>query len=124
MRHGEAATVASGSRAEKIQEAAQYISENYAGELTLHTVAQRVYMEDTYFSKQFKALTGVGFQEYLTKTRLKAAENLLETTDLTVGQIAQRCGFSAGNYFGDAFKAAKGVSPSRFRKQNKEAVEG
>lgn len=116
MRHGEEKTGVSGGRAEKIQEAAQYISENYGNEITLHTIAQLVYMEDTYFSKQFKALTGFGFNEYLIKTRIKAAEKMLLETQLSVGEIAQKCGFSAGNYFGDVFKAEKGMSPSQFRK--------
>lgn len=116
LRYGERKLSVSGGTAEKIQEAAQYISENYASEITLHTAAELSYMEDTYFSKQFKKLTGFGFNEYLTQTRIKAAENLLATTSLSIGEIAEKCGFSAGNYFGDVFKSLKGVSPSQFRK--------
>ena len=116
MRHGEEKTGVSGGRAEKIQEAAQFISENYGSDITLHSAAQLVYMEDTYFSKQFRVFTGFGFNEYLIKTRIKAAENLLEKTELSVGEIAERCGFSAGNYFGDVFKKQKGMSPSQYRK--------
>ena len=35
---------------------------------------------------------------------------------LTVTQIADRCGFSDSNYFGDAFKKAIGLSPREYRK--------
>jgi len=116
MRFGEKNTTVSGGSAEKIQEAAQYISENYGSEITLHTAAGLAYMEDTYFSKQFNNLTGFGFNEYLTQTRIKAAEKMLLETQLSVGEIAENCGFSAANYFGDVFKSFKGVSPSQFRK--------
>lgn len=116
MRHGEEKQSVSGGTAEKIQEAAQYINENYTQDITLHDAAQLANMEDTYFSKQFKALTGFGFHECLVKTRIKAAEDLLRNTTLPVGKIALRCGFSTGNYLGDVFKAHRGMSPSQYRK--------
>ena len=116
MRYGEEKQSVSGGTAEKIQEAARFISENYAYDISLHEAAQLANMEDTYFSKQFKALTGVGFHECLVKTRVKAAEDLLISTDLPVGEIALRCGFSTGNYLGDVFKTQKGMSPLQFRK--------
>ena len=37
-------------------------------------------------------------------------------SDCSVTEIADRCGFGDGNYFGDAFRKAKGVSPRAFRK--------
>ena len=72
-------------------------------------------MEKTYFSRQFKALTGFGFLEYLTQTRIRAAEQLLAETDLSIVDIAELAGFSCSNYFGDVFRRYKGVSPSAYR---------
>jgi hypothetical protein len=57
--------------ADKIQQAAKYISEHYADWLTLEDAARIAQMEKTYFCKRFKALTGFGFLEYLTQTRLQ-----------------------------------------------------
>ena len=96
---------------------AQYISENYHLQLTLDDAAKIAYMERTHFSKRFKQLTGFGFQDYLTQTRIRAAENLLQTTDLSISEIAEHCGFSSSNYFGDAFRRWKGISPSTYRKK-------
>lgn len=101
--------------ADKIQQAARYISEHYADLLTLEDAAGLVHMEKTYFSKRFKALTGFGFLDYLTQTRLRAAEDLLTRTSLSIGDISDTCGFSGSNYFGDVFRRYHGISPSEYR---------
>ena len=106
-----------GESADKIQQAARYVSENYRQPLTLHQCALLACMEDTYFSKRFKSLTGMCFQAYLTEVRLREAKRLLLHTSLSVGQIAELCGFSGSNYFGDAFRKRTGSSPSDYRKQ-------
>lgn len=101
---------------EKIQQAAKYICDNYAKHLTLGEVAAKVYMSETYFSKKFKWVTGLNFREYLTSVRIKAADEMLQETDLSIAAIAESCGFADANYFGDVFKKAKGVSPLKYRK--------
>ena len=82
-------------------------------------LAAAVNLERTYFSRRFKQLTGFGFQEYLLKTRVLAAQRLLLETALPVGEIAERCGFASGNYFGDVFCRYQGVSPTEYRRQNR-----
>lgn len=120
LRYGKPAMPCTGETADKIQHVARYISENYAEVLSLHDAAQMANMEDTYFSKRFKTLTGFGFHEYLTQTRLLAAQHLLEETSVSVSEIADRCGFSSSNYFGDVFRRWKGCSPSQHRTSFKE----
>lgn len=115
LRYGKKRSPCSSEAADKIQEVARYISENYYMPLSLHDAAQMAFMEDTYFSKRFKKLTGFGFQEYLTQTRIRAAERMLRETNFSVGEISERCGFSSSNYFGDAFRHWKGMSPSAYR---------
>ena len=117
LRYGKEKSTSAGESMDKIQDVARYISENYDTELSLKDAAKMVYMEQTYFSKRFKQLTGFGFREYLTQTRIRAAELLLQNTDLSIGEIAERCGFSNSNYFGDAFRHWKGVAPSAYRKR-------
>lgn len=104
--------------AEKIQKVAQYMNQNFRLTITLHDAAQMACLEDTYFSKQFKALTGFCFLDYLTQIRLQEAQRLLRTTSLSLGDIAELCGFSGSNYFGDVFRRYVGYSPSAYRKQD------
>lgn len=119
LRHGKKVSPCTGESADKIQYVAQYISENYADSLSLRDAAQMAHMEATYFSKRFKLLTGFGFQEFLTHTRLLAAQRLLDDTTLSISKIAERCGFSSSNYFGDVFRRWKGISPSVYRKEQR-----
>lgn len=117
LRYGIGRKNDSAEKVEKIQEAARYISENFNQEITLRDAAAAAFMEETYFSKQFKKLTGFGFYEYVLQTRMRQAKELLRNSKLPVGKIAELCGYSSSNYFGDAFRKQNGMSPMRFRKQ-------
>ena len=119
LRHGEDKAHQATQSADKIREATQYITENYAGDLSLADVASVACMEKTYFCKSFKSITGFGFSEYLTRIRMQAAESYLLKTDLPVSEIASLCGFSGSNYFGDVFHRCYGISPSAYRRQNR-----
>ena len=117
---GEKKEPVTGKSLDRMQEVAHYISEHYASNLTLQDAANIAHMEATYFSKCFKAATGEGFQEYLTKIRLRKAEQLLEHSSLSVYKIAEACGFSNSNYFGDVFRRRKNCSPLQYRKQSRQ----
>ena len=116
LRYGRKTSGASDSSSDKIQEVARYICENYEKEISLSDAAKMAYMDQTYFSKKFKRMTGFGFIEYLTEIRVNAAAKLLVYTELSIGEISEKCGFSSSNYFGDVFKRLNGVSPSEYRK--------
>lgn len=106
---------------EIVQKAAKYIYENSDKNIGLTDVAEKFGMSSSYFSKKFKAVTGFGFKEYLIGVRIKEASNMLLTTDKSITEIAISCGFNDSNYFGDAFRRIKGVSPHKYRK-NKGAI--
>ncbi|MCH5257708.1 MAG: helix-turn-helix transcriptional regulator [Lachnospiraceae bacterium] len=102
-----------------MQEAAKYIRNNYMKELFLETVASYVNISPTYFSKKFKSSTGFGYKEYLINVRIQAASDMLIETNESISEIALKCGFNDSDYFGNAFKRAKGISPLKYRKTNK-----
>ena len=98
-----------------IKESARYIYEHYEEPVSLAAAAAVAHMNPTYFSKKFRETTGFGFKEYLTHIRLQNAAHLLRTTDTSITEIAGICGFSDGNYFGDAFRKHYGMSPRAYR---------
>ena len=102
-----------------IQQAAQYISEHFREDISLADVAAQAFMSGSYFSRKFKKITGLNFSEYLTSTRIKAADDLLLQTSLSIAEIAASCGFGDANYFGDIFKKHKGMSPTKYRRMRK-----
>lgn len=101
-----------------ISDAARYISSNFTHELSLTQLADKYSMSPSYFSRKFKLCTGFGYKEYLITIRIIEACKLLLNTDLTITEIAEKCGFDDSNYFGDSFKKVKGISPREYRKAN------
>ena len=101
-----------------MQKAARYIRSNYREDIDLSAIAQVVNLSPSYLSKKFKASTGFGYREYLVLVRIQAASAMLLETNKSIAEIALACGFRDSNYFGDAFKREKGVSPSKYRTNN------
>ena len=99
-----------------MQEIATYIYENYDKKLTLVDMAERFNISRSYLSKKFKVITGFGFKEYVVNVRIKNACRLLLETNKSITDIAFECGFNDSNYFGDAFRHVKGMSPNKYRK--------
>lgn len=102
-----------------MQKAAKYIRTNYMEDLSLEAVAAHVNISPTYFSKKFKSSTGFGYKEYLINVRIQEASNMLLETNESINEIAAKCGFNDSDYFGNAFKRTKGISPLKYRKNNK-----
>ena len=69
----------------------------------------------THFGRAFRAATGMPPHKYLQDLRMERARALLETTKLSVTQIAFECGFEQGTSFATSFKKLVGVSPRMWR---------
>jgi AraC-like DNA-binding protein len=63
-----------------------------------------------------RVVTGMSFSEYLLMLRMKAAGRLLYSTQLSVAEVAHRCGYPAESTFFRVFRKYHGISPSQYRK--------
>lgn len=99
-----------------VAEARRYIDDNYNEPITLEEIADMYQLNPSYFSSKFKSVNGVGFKEYHNNVRVIHAEKLLLETNMSITEIAIKCGYETSNYFGDAFRRANKCSPSQFRK--------
>lgn len=61
--------------------------------------------------------------EFITYVRISNAEALLSGTDLSVTEIAGRCGYGDSNYFASVFKKIKGITPHRYAALQKQTGE-
>lgn len=102
-----------------IEDALQYIAQNFAMPITLEEIAEQINLTPTYLSRKFKKETGTTFKEYVNYIRIRQACQMLLTTDDSVTKIALNCGFNSSNYFKDCFRRINGISPRAFRKQSK-----
>lgn len=66
---------------------------------------------------KLKAITGIGANEYITNIRMERAVKMIEETDLSFAEIAEKTGFSTASYFSTAFKKHTGLSPSRYKEK-------
>ena len=74
------------------------------------------------FRRNFKAITGYSPKEYVLRVRLRKAKELLAFTQQSITEIAKSAGFSDPYYFSRVFHCKEGVSPSRFRTQQRWAA--
>lgn len=95
----------------------RYLDEHHASPLTRDSVARAFYISPNYLSHLFQKTGNVGFNEYLTQTRLEHARQLLKGYDLKIKDIAARCGFTDSNYFCRLFRKHTERSPSEYRRQ-------
>ena len=103
---------------EYIENAINYLKENFHTDITLSEVAKKYSVSHEHFSRMFKKETGFGFCEYLNMLRLQKAEQLLkENNKLSIAKIAFTCGFNDSNYFSLKFKQTYGIPPCKMRKR-------
>ena len=61
-------------------------------------------------------LTGMSTGKYIKKMRINKAKDLLEKTDLTIGDISSMLGFAESRYFSTVFKQETGETPLQYKK--------
>lgn len=92
-----------------------FMDEHFAEDISLEDVATFAGFSKSYFSRTFKAFTGVPFTEYLTQKRLDAATNELIYTTLPIGEVARRTGFGGITTFNRIFHQRCHCTPTQFR---------
>lgn len=101
-----------------IQEAVNFMEQNYMRDLTVEEIAKVCGLNRSYFSKLFRDVMGCPPQEFLIRLRLSKAADQLKGTDSPIGVIAARCGYPNQLHFTRAFHKRYGLSPREWRSQN------
>jgi len=98
-----------------IQNAMNYIDERFTDPLSLKEIADVANMSPSYFSQIFKSINGFSAWDYIISCRISMAKQLLTTTDLSVLDIAAKCGFNNSANFNRQFKKITSLSPTEYR---------
>lgn len=92
-----------------------FVAQRMNQPLTLEEVAREVGVSSYYLSRFFARKLGMGFSDYLGSLRVRAAQNLLRSTDQKVQQVALTCGFESQRTFNRVFLRHCGVTPREYR---------
>ena len=98
-----------------VELAEKIIREEYAADLTLEYIAQRVYLSPSYLSRAFKEKTGTNLFSYLTDFRMETSKRLLKESNIKIVEISKKVGYDNPSYFGQVFKQHYGLTPKKFR---------
>lgn len=103
-----------------IYEITAYIGDNYGQDISLQEISRLFSISESYLSRKFKAVTGIGMNRYITYVRISNAEKLLAKGGVSVAEVARSCGYNDSNYFSLVFQRIQGVTPFQMLRSSKQ----
>lgn len=103
----------------RVLAAMEDIATRLAEPLTVAELARRAGLSPSRFAHLFTAQVGVSPMRYLERQRMRLAEQLLDLTPRTVGEVARTVGFTDPLYFSSRFRAFAGMSPTAYRQRRR-----
>lgn len=102
---------------EKLRPVVDYISDHFREPITLDILADQAAMSRNYLCSFFKKTLNMTIFEYIEQERINYCTMLLDSSSLSITEIALKAGFNSVSYFNRIFKRMKGCSPRQYRKQ-------
>jgi AraC family transcriptional regulator len=93
----------------------EHIEQSLGLDLSIHALASVLGMNPHYFANAFKLTTGFTPHRYVTYRRVARAQELLQEANLSLAEIAYRCGFKSQGQFTTLFHQFTGKTPGKFR---------
>lgn len=97
------------------RKAVDYIKLNLGNILSTNLIADKLNIQSTYLSKQFKSATGMTVTQFIQLTRVQKAAELLCISENNIQDISQYVGYEDNNYFVKVFKKYYNLTPSEYR---------
>lgn len=92
-----------------------YVMENLSAPLGVAQIARACGMSTRHVSRVFKEGTGVGLGEFVARSRIALAKELLASDQHRVKEVSSLCGFSSTSAFSAAFRNATNMTPCAYR---------
>lgn len=94
-----------------------YIYLHPESDLSVNDMARRLHISPTYLHRIYKKEFGISAKEDVIHARLDKAKHLLRSSDLSVNQIAEQCGYHEASHFMRQFRDRVGMTAMEYRKQ-------
>ena len=107
---------------EMLESARDFIDEKYMEDIGLNDIANYIYLSPSHFARVFKRMFGVSPIQYLLSVRINRSKELLEQTEMKIGDIALNVGFSAQQRYNEIFRKQMKMSPSEYRAKCKAMI--
>ena len=107
------------SSSEAVLEKIMELVKESNGDLTLSECAEKLGYHPSYIWRVMKNTRDITFTNYITEQKLEMAKKLLQETDLSVAEIAERLSYSNAQNFIRLFKKHMDLTPGQYRKQKK-----
>lgn len=89
----------------------KYINEHIDEKLTLNKVAEVFNISSNYLSILFSKYNDLGFTDYINQSKVEAAKEMMQNSNLKIYEISDVLGFESAFYFSRVFKKITGMSP-------------
>ena len=94
-----------------------FIEFNIEKQFTIEWLSRTYSTNRTTLMAEFKRVTGKTINEFVLDKRIDLSKQILAFTNISIEELAEKCGFSSQSYFTRAFKKKTGLSPMQFRKK-------
>ena len=104
----------------QLNDVMQYIDAHIFDDLNISLLSKKAHMSRSHFCALFYEMNGLSAWEYIVGKRIAHAAHLLQSTEMSVMEIATSCGFNTAANFNHAFKKQTNKTPTRYRKETKQ----
>jgi AraC family transcriptional activator FtrA len=101
----------------------EWSEDNLHGDITIGRLALEANVSRRTLSRRFVETTGLSPHRWITSLRVRRAKDLLETTTLSIEEIAEQCGFQSGALLRHHFREQVKISPRTYRDQFRQTRE-
>ena len=99
-----------------VRDVLNFVDFHYMEPLSLESLSGKYAVNKNYLSTRFHKEVGMTVTDYINLTRVRRSLKLLSGTNLSMPEVAERCGFSDANYYTRTFKKVHGTTPTEYRR--------
>lgn len=98
----------------------KYVQEHFGEKLSIEAIAKSANISVRECGRCFQNNIGMSPGNYLNDYRIRAAAEMLAGTEISVTEVAEKCGFSSSSYFGKSFLKMIGCTPKEYRRSGRQ----